>query len=100
MSATEATARHVTAPETLGLDTRAAFREAAVRELSATPSGGTLVLDLALTVRVDSAGLSVLMLIERQATERGVRVVLRHPSDELRFLLALTQLTDLFDIER
>jgi len=26
-------------------------------------------------------------------------VVLRHPSEEIRYLLALTQLTDLFELE-
>jgi ABC-type transporter Mla MlaB component len=50
-------------------------------------------------VRVESAGLSVLMLIQRQAADRSQRVVLRKPSEELRYLLALTLMTDLFEIE-
>ena len=100
MSATQATERNITAPETLGLDTRAAFREVAMRELAEMPAGGTLVLDLSGTTRVDSAGLSVLMIIQRQSEDRGQRVVLRQPSDELTYLLALTQMTDMFRIER
>ena len=100
MSATQATARNITAPETLGLDTRAAFREVAMRELAELPEGGTLILDLSRTIRVDSAGLSVLMLIQRQSEDRGQHVVLRQPSDEMTYLLALTQMTDMFRIER
>jgi anti-anti-sigma factor len=100
MSAMQATERNITAPETLGLDTRAAFREVAMRELAEMPAGGTLVLDLSGTIRVDSAGLSVLMLIQRQSEDRSQHVVLRQPSDELTYLLALTQMTDLFRIER
>jgi anti-anti-sigma factor len=64
------------------------------------PAGGTLVLDLSGTIRVDSAGLSVLMLIQRQSEDRCQHVVLRQPSDELTYLLALTQMSDLFRIER
>ena len=98
MSATQETARSVTAPEALGLDTRLAFRELVTRELDALPDGGILTVDLAATTRVDSAGLSALMLIQRHAADRGQRVVLQSPSEELRFLLALTLMTDLFEI--
>lgn len=88
----------ITAPSELGLETRASFREAAVTLLEQLPEGGTLNVDLAATKRVDSAGLSALMLIQRRAADRSQRVVLWHPSDEFRFLLALTQLTDLFEV--
>lgn len=99
MSAMQATARNITAPEVLGLDTRLEFKEVATRELADMPDGGTLILDLARTTRVDSAGLSVLMLIQRQAADRSQRIVLRQPSEELRYLLALTLMTDLFAFE-
>ena len=36
------------------------------------------------------------MLIQRRAAERRQAVVLRHPSEEIRFLLVLTKLYDLF----
>lgn len=98
MSATQETARSVTAPEALGLDTRLAFRESVTRELDSLPEGGVLTVDLSRTTRVDSAGLSALMLIQRHAADRSQRVVLRDPSEELRFLLALTLMTDLFEI--
>ena len=99
MSATQITARHIVAPEALGLDTRLEFRESVTRELNALPEGGVLTVDLGPTKRVDSAGLSALMLIQRHASDRSQRVVLKDPSDEMRFLLALTLMTDLFEIE-
>ena len=48
---------------------------------------------------MDSAGLGALMLIQRRAAERRQTVVLRNPSDEIRFLLVLTKLDDLFQLE-
>jgi anti-anti-sigma factor len=99
MPATPSTARQISAPEELGLDTRIGFRESASQELDGMPEGATLVVNLALTSRVDSAGLSALMLLSRRASERNQRIVLKDPSEELRFLLALTLMTDLFDME-
>ncbi len=92
--------RELAAPSTLGIETRTDFRKAAVDLLEALPEGaGRLVVDLSGTVRVDSAGLGVLMLVQRRATERGLTVVLRNVTDELRFLLVLTKLDDLFVLE-
>ncbi len=99
MSATQVIARSISAPAELGLDTRVEFRESATKALDAMPDGATLVVDLGQTGRVDSAGLSALMLVSRRAAERGQRVVLKDPSEELRFLLALTLMTDLFEVE-
>jgi hypothetical protein len=39
------------------------------------------------------------MLIQRRAAERRQFVVLRNTSDEIRFLLVLTKLDDLFQLE-
>ena len=98
MAVGPASARSIAAPSELGLDTRVSFREAAMAELDGLSDGGTLNVDLSGTERVDSAGLSALMLIQRRAADRGQRVVLQHPSDEFRYLLTLTQLTDLFEL--
>jgi len=88
------------APETLGLDTRVEIRKAAIRLLEEMPEGaGRLVIDLARTRQVDSAGLGALMLIQRRAAERRQVVVLRGASEEIRFLLMLTKLDDLFQLE-
>jgi anti-anti-sigma factor len=92
--------REVVAPESLGLETRAAFRQAAVQALESMPEGESLlVIDLSATRHVDSAGLGALMLVQRRAGERRQRVALRAASDELRFLLVLTKLDDLFELE-
>jgi anti-anti-sigma factor len=91
--------RAMAAPETLGLDTRVEVRKAAVRLLEEMPEGmGRLVIDLARTRQVDSAGLGALMLIQRRAAERRQVVVLRNVSEEIRFLLVLTKLDDLFQL--
>ncbi len=98
--ATHGTARELVAPQRLGLDTRVEFRKAAVQLLDSLPEGsGRLVIDLAGTRQVDSAGLGVLMLVQRRAAERRQSIVLRRPSDELRFLLVITKLVSLFEIE-
>jgi anti-anti-sigma factor len=99
MSTHEA-ARELAAPAALGLDTRVEFRKAAIDLLDTLPeSVGRLVIDLTPTRTIDSAGLGVLMLIQRRAMERRQRVTLRNPNDEIRFLLTLTKLDDLFDLE-
>lgn len=92
--------RGLVAPETLGLETRVEIRRAAAQLLEEMPEGsGRLVLDLSRTRTVDSAGLGALMLIQRLAAERRQVVVLRNPGEEIRFLLALTKLQDLFQID-
>jgi len=92
--------RQLLAPESLGLDTRLSFRQAAVSALEEMPEGESrLVIDLSGTRHVDSAGLGALMLVQRRAGERRQRVALRSASEELRFLLMLTKLDDLFELE-
>ena len=77
----------IAAPERLDLESRTVFRRAAGE-----------VLDLG-TRSVDSAGLGALMLIQRKAAERRQTVCLRGANEELRFLLVLTKLDDLFELE-
>ena len=98
MSATHTSVRRIAAPQTLGLETRSEFRTQAIALLEELPEGvGSLVVDLAATRAVDSAGLGALMLVQRRAAERRQAVVLEQASDELRFLLTLTKLDDLFE---
>ena len=92
--------RGLAAPEILGLETRVEIRHAAAQLLEGMPEGsGRLIIDLMHTREVDSAGLGALMLIQRMAADRRQIVVLRNPSDEVRFLLTLTKLYDLFIVE-
>ena len=96
MSTTES----LVAPEHLGLQSRTDFRQQAVTLLDRLPEGeGRLVVDLSATRQVDSAGLGALMLIQRKAAERRQVVVLRSANEELRFLLVLTRLDDLFELD-
>ena len=92
--------RGLAAPESLGLETRVQIRKAATQLLEEMPEGtGRLIVDLTHTHEVDSAGLGALMLIQRRAAERRQIVVLRNPSEEIRFLLILTKLAELFQID-
>ena len=92
--------RGLAAPETLGLETRVEMLRAGIQLLDEMPEGsGRLVIDLIRTRQVDSAGLGALMLIQRHAAERRQVVVLRNPNEEIRFLLVLTKLSELFQIE-
>ncbi len=100
MVTTHLTERELQAPPSLGLETRATFRQAGLELLEELPEGGgRLVINLARTRHVDSAGLGALMLVQRRAAELRQRVALREASEELRFLLVLTKLDDLFEIE-
>jgi anti-anti-sigma regulatory factor len=97
---TRPTEKVLAAPEELGLESRTAFRRAAGALLEQLPEGaGRLVIDLLATRIVDSAGLGALMLIQRKAAERRLSVSLRDANEELRFLLVLTKLDDLFELE-
>ncbi len=58
-----------------------------------------LVVDLAATIRVDSAGLSTLVLVRERASELRRTVCLRGASEELRFLLVLIRMEDRFEFE-
>lgn len=97
MVPTQIPTKVLAAPSALGLETRADFRRTAVTLLEQLPEGDAqLVIDLSATVTVDSAGLGALMLVQRRAAERRQQVVLKGANDEIRFLLVLTKLDDLF----
>ncbi len=92
----------VQAPTSLGVESRALFRRKALEALDeaiAAGSGVPLVIDCSGTRAVDSAGLGVLVLIQRRAAEVRLPVRLRGPSEELRFLLVMTRLDDRFIFE-
>jgi anti-anti-sigma factor len=96
----DAVTKVIAAPAHLGLDTRADFRRAATEVLDGLPEGaGCLVVDVSLCQLVDSAGLGTLMMIQRHAARRRLSVRLRGTNEELRLLLVLTKLEDMFEIE-
>ena len=97
---TRLTEKTMAAPERLDLESRTAFRRAAGEILDQLAEGtGRLTIDLSGTRSIDSAGLGALMLIQRKASERRQVVCLRGANEELRFLLVLTKLDDLFELE-
>ena len=97
---TRPTERVLAAPEQLSIESRTGFRRTAADPLHQLPEGaGRLIIDLSGTRAVDSAGLGALMLIQRKAAERRKVVCLRGANEELRFLLVLTKLDDLFELE-
>jgi anti-anti-sigma regulatory factor len=82
------------------METRGEFRRASVELLDALPEGaGCLVVDVSLSRLVDSAGLGTLILIQQHAAGRRQTVRLRGISEELRLLLVLTKLEDMFEVE-
>jgi len=92
----------VQAPTSLGIETRALFRRKALEALDQLLAAGgdvPFVIDCSGTRAVDSAGLGVLVLIQRRAAEVRLPVRLRGPSEELRFLLVMTRLDDRFILE-
>lgn len=84
----------------LDLEHSDAFRREAVALLEALPAGRErLLLDLSATVRLDSAGMRALLLVRRRAAALGVTVRLRGIRQEIRQLLALAKVEDLFELE-
>ncbi len=81
------------------MSTRPMEKTIAAPERLDLESRTVLVIDLSGTRSVDSAGLGALMLIQRKAAERRQTVCLRGANEELRFLLVLTKLDDLFELE-
>lgn len=90
----------IVAPAHLGGDTRQEFRRSAVELLDSLPEGtGVLVVDLSATRLMDSAGLGSLIYVRQHAATRRQVVRLRGVNEEIRLLLALTKLDDLFEID-
>ena len=92
----------VQAPTALNAATRGPFYDAALaalEQLDAQGPKGRLVIDMRSTDRVDSTGLSVLVLVQVRAAERKHSVALRGASEEIRFLLLMTRLEDRFDLD-
>ena len=92
----------VRAPPALDRDTRSEFRRAAMAAVEAfgrRAEGRRLIVDLAGTSKVDSAGLGALIMLQQRSSEQRITVCLRGASEELRFLLVLTGLDDRFEFE-
>jgi len=62
--------------------------------------GGPLTIDLAETTFIDSSGVNVLIKAYRARGQRAEGVILRWPSEAVKQIMALTGLTDVFQIEQ
>ena len=93
----------VRAPTSLDGSTRLQFRREVLAVVDHPAqgwgNGRRVVVDLAGTTRVDSAGLGALVSVRERAAEQRWTVCLRGASEELRFLLVLTRLEDCFEFE-
>ena len=92
----------VQAPTSLNSATRGPFYDAALaalEQLGGNGSPGRLVIDMRRCDRVDSTGLSVLVLLQVRAAERKHSVALLDANEEIRFLLLMTRLEDRFDLD-
>ena len=87
-------------PPHLTTDTRAEFRAQVLEALEAAVATGApnVVLDLGAVVQVDASGLGVLILLQKRARERSLRVQLTSVSSALERMFDETQLRPLFDI--
>jgi len=89
----------IVAPKQLGLQTRRQFRSEASSLVDLVMAGtGRLIIDCSQVESVDSSGLNALILIQRKAADRRVRVHLKGLTEELLGLLVLTKLDDLFEV--
>jgi anti-anti-sigma factor len=89
-------------PAHLTTDTRVAFRTQALAALDTALADGhaTVTLDLGAVVEIDASGLGVLILLQKRARERHVRVCLLRVPGLVERLLDDTRMSALFDIVR
>lgn len=86
-------------PSHIGIENRDAFHDAAVEAIDAmNGDGGVLVLDLANTEYIDTAGLGTMAMVHRRATEVGLEIQLVNANDEVINSLALARLDELFNV--
>ncbi len=89
------------APNRLVTETRSDFRNAAVRMIEQVARDSrTIIVDLAATSEIDATGLGTLVAVQNRARQYGLNVRLRNVTEEVRTLLALTELNHLFEFDR
>ncbi len=93
---------HLQAPSRLTADHRLEFRRLALEALElAVASGAKFVaIDLGAVIEIDASGLGVLVLTQKRARERGLRVRLVRVPMAVASLLDATRLEPLFEVVR
>ena len=86
------------APPKVDIENREEFQAAATEVIDALKgASGTLVLDLAATEFVDTAGLGAIATVHQMALEAGLEVSLLNANAEVIGALELARLDDLFE---
>ena len=90
------------APARLTADSRLEFRRAVLEQLEQAVQQGasTLEVDLGGSVEMDASGLGVLVLLQKRARERNVRIRLAHAPRQIYDTLRLTRLDALFEFSK
>lgn len=89
-------------PAFLTTDTRVAFRAMVLDALDSAfaTAQSTVTLDLGAVVEIDASGLGVLILLQKRARERQIRVRLLNVPSPVDRLLDETRMGPLFEIVR
>lgn len=97
--AVEAPVHTLIAPNRLTSDHRLEFRRAALEilERAVRAEASRIDVDLGATAEMDASGLGVLVLLQKRARERGLRIRLLNPSRAIREMLQLTRLDAFFE---
>jgi len=96
------TKRSFAAPSLLTTDHRLEFRRFALEALEIAASSGQKVVEfnLGAVIEIDASGLGVLILTQKRARERGMRLRLVDVPMAVGALLDATRLEPLFDLVR
>ena len=97
----EPVAPSIAVPDRLVAETRAQFRKDALAYLdrAAAQSVKDFALDMSQTAEMDASGLGILVVIQKKATELGIRMRIVRAPQQVRYLLLLTKLEHLFEFE-
>lgn len=92
----------VVAPSRLTAENRVDFRAACLDALEALPPDAdrVVVVDLGAVVDIDASGLGILLLLQKRARERAVRVRLTQVPGVVDRLLDETRLEPMFEVDR
>lgn len=97
-----ASARALVAPSLLTTDFRLEFRRVALEALEIAASSGqrAVEINLGAVIEIDASGLGVLILVQKRARERGMRLRLLEVPRAVGALLDATRLEPLFELVR
>ncbi len=93
------TARVVSVPSTLTVVEAIAFEQQVKRHCQSQPTPQTIIIDLSQTNFIDSSGLGALVICYRTCQAEKIAMVLRGVQEQVRMVLALTDLDQLFTFE-